>query len=711
MSLKDTDVRTPGDKAIAKKFKLSLARVRSLVKQGANHEKEHNTNLAKAKEVARDHIGERPDYYKMLNKAEKTDKNIMRENTTVGHVRGLGYVSGDPGCGVDYVDQYKGTNMMSYDDDNGDKLKYLQQAHIDHHNKALGFNHFNPTMISTSKNQVIKANTALKETTTTYGGMGGNHSPGQEGDKYLENNVKNTGRDASIRDKHADENHHSLHNRLGFNSFRHTNISGHANRALSEATLNELGGSGEPEGYNGLTDSRSARKDVNVQEGEKLNKAKKVAMAGMTAANLYTLGDVASKAGEGRGSPKRDIVAAATTLPGAAGWGATGVHYAKKAYDYVKRKKMNEDKDPCWKGYEQVGMKKRGGKKVPNCVPVSEQGSSATRYTERPTYESAAWQRKAGKDPEGGLNRKGIASYRREHPGSKLSMAVTTEPSKLDPDSKSAKRRKSFCARMGGMKGPMKDENGKPTRKALALRKWNCEEQRGDRPAQMSDATERGIYEGWASIGGDRGPFNRFGDIDRRATFYGKKPKPTTTKNDEKDDTYKGSKQGGKVKFAKTVKEAQIDELKAETLGSYIKKASASRKKSLEGPKPDIKTWAKREHGIRTAVKQLTKEEGSQDKDWDETQAPFREQMDRDPSHLHLNKPDTKYAPGASGLTHTIHEETKMDNKLINEAIENIMEDNLSAMKENLMVALQEKAMEKLEERKKDIAANYFVKD
>jgi hypothetical protein len=88
--------------------------------------------------------------------------------------------------------------------------------------------------------------------------------------------------------------------------------------------------------------------------------------------------------------------------------------------------------------------------------------------------ESAAWKRKEGKDPEGGLNRKGIASYRRENPGSKLSMAVTTPPSKLDPDSKSAKRRKSFCARMGGMPGPMNKPNGKPTRKALALRKWNC---------------------------------------------------------------------------------------------------------------------------------------------------------------------------------------------------------------------------------------------
>jgi len=88
--------------------------------------------------------------------------------------------------------------------------------------------------------------------------------------------------------------------------------------------------------------------------------------------------------------------------------------------------------------------------------------------------EVAAWQRKEGKNPTGGLNKKGIASYRREHPGSHLSLAVTTKPSKLNPDSKAAKRRKSFCARMGGMPGPMKDEKGRPTRKALSLRKWNC---------------------------------------------------------------------------------------------------------------------------------------------------------------------------------------------------------------------------------------------
>jgi hypothetical protein len=66
--------------------------------------------------------------------------------------------------------------------------------------------------------------------------------------------------------------------------------------------------------------------------------------------------------------------------------------------------------------------------------------------------KTPAWQRKEGKSESGGLNKKGIASYRAANPGSKLSMAVTTKPSKLKKGSKAANRRKSFCARMKGMK-------------------------------------------------------------------------------------------------------------------------------------------------------------------------------------------------------------------------------------------------------------------
>jgi hypothetical protein len=143
-----------------------------------------------------------------------------------------------------------------------------------------------------------------------------------------------------------------------------------------------------------------------------------------------------------------------------------------KADRLVKEGKKMKGEDPCWKGYEMIGKKKKGGKEVPNCVP-KEQKSFDSFMTEA----SAAWQRKEGKNPEGGLNKKGIASYRKENPGSNLSLAVTTKPSKLKKGSKSANRRKSFCSRMSGMKNKLtsaKTANDPNSRINKSLRKWNC---------------------------------------------------------------------------------------------------------------------------------------------------------------------------------------------------------------------------------------------
>jgi hypothetical protein len=77
--------------------------------------------------------------------------------------------------------------------------------------------------------------------------------------------------------------------------------------------------------------------------------------------------------------------------------------------------------------------------------------------------KTAAWTRSEGKNKTGGLNAKGVASYRAANPGSKLKMAVTTKPSKLDPNGKAAKRRKSFCARSAGQMAPKaaKDPNSR----------------------------------------------------------------------------------------------------------------------------------------------------------------------------------------------------------------------------------------------------------
>ena len=77
------------------------------------------------------------------------------------------------------------------------------------------------------------------------------------------------------------------------------------------------------------------------------------------------------------------------------------------------------------------------------------------------------WQRKACQNAKGGLNAKGRASAKKQ--------GMNLKPPAPNPkNKKDAGRKKSFCARMGGMPGPMKDDKGRPTRKALSLKKWKC---------------------------------------------------------------------------------------------------------------------------------------------------------------------------------------------------------------------------------------------
>ena len=135
----------------------------------------------------------------------------------------------------------------------------------------------------------------------------------------------------------SDAVHHSLHGVLGFNAFRHTNVKGHSNRPLEEekhplqvnfdkyrkGELNELGGM---VGYEGISDPPpKGRRDVELEEGPKLDKAKNIAkkagITTMTALNMYTAGDAIS---QHKTHPQSDMVRAATTLPGYAGYGEIG---------------------------------------------------------------------------------------------------------------------------------------------------------------------------------------------------------------------------------------------------------------------------------------------------------------------------------------------------------------------------------------------------
>jgi hypothetical protein len=93
---------------------------------------------------------------------------------------------------------------------------------------------------------------------------------------------------------------------------------------------------------------------------------------------------------------------------------------------------------------------------------------------------TAAWQRKEGKNPKGGLNAKGRASYKAETGGTlKAPVKKGDNP-----------RRASFLARMGGMPGPEKDEKGKPTRLLLSLQAWGASS-KSDAKAKARAMSER----------------------------------------------------------------------------------------------------------------------------------------------------------------------------------------------------------------------------
>ena len=138
---------------------------------------------------------------------------------------------------------------------------------------------------------------------------------------------------------------------------------------------------------------------------------------------------------------------------GAANWGN------KSEETEVNPISFQQFQEKCWDTHKQVGMKKKGGKMVPNCVPKNE---------EVEVSEGAAWTKKSGKNKSGGLNEKGRKSYEAENPGSDLKA-----PSKK----KGNKRRASFCARMKGMKKKLtsaKTARDPDSRINKSLRAWNC---------------------------------------------------------------------------------------------------------------------------------------------------------------------------------------------------------------------------------------------
>ncbi len=198
------------------------------------------------------------------------------------------------------------------------------------------------------------------------------------------------------------------------------------------------------------------------------------------------------------------------------------------------KKYMTKEEDPCWKGYEMVGFKKKKGKKVPNCVPVSEATTRLPMQTgqilrvlinwrgkhlsvqmffpqlgtprrDEITYAvnkiypearvisyvpceldsstpivqvreeseiSEDWQKVNKKDKTDGMSQKAVDAYKRENPGSKLKTAVTEK----NPSGKRKQRRINYCTRSKGQQEMHNIDCSKTPDKPIckARRRWKC---------------------------------------------------------------------------------------------------------------------------------------------------------------------------------------------------------------------------------------------
>jgi hypothetical protein len=290
-------------------------------------------------------------------------------------------------------------------------------------------------------------------------------------------------------------------------------------------------------------------------------------------------------------------------------------------------------------------MKKKNGKEVPNCVPVEEQGQVYSRYTERPMYEMI----------DQNAHDRRIKKLRTDVLEDWQSVNRKDKTDGLSQNAVNAYKREHPSSKL-----PTAVTEKNPSGKRASRRKSFCSRMGGMKKRLTSAKTARD-------------PDSRINKALRRWNCE------ESTINEISAELV------GKVSNARW----RRGEVPSKTLTRAINKKFIESSKKKEEPKKEVKEF------------------------W----MPFIQQHHKHSTRLSKklgNKPDLIMDRGGEkGQTkygQQFKEETKMDNNnLINEAIENILENDLAAMKENLMASLQEKAMEKLEERKKQIASDYFA--
>lgn len=606
-----SSVKTLTAKEIAKKWNLPLAVVSKKIAAGIKVEKEHTKSTGQANEIARDHLGERPDYYDKLGQMEKKKVKI-KENTSVTGVAGLGFNTGVPA--VDDDNGYITTNALAKDSMNGAIMDFVNKHHQHLHDKT-SFKEYNPKKIKMSSN---------KDLAESLGSDYGTAAVPVTGDL--------TGSPRKVA-------------------------------KIDEVNLKKI------------TDKISPK----VKK-----KIKNVAAATALASNAIAGAGAFQNASMQQGSPTSDAVNAAAGLPGKVGYAFFAGKSAKSGFDMAKehirsKQKLKEDLRKWfrekWVRYDTKGNIKGPcardeGEGKPKCRPLA----SARAMSKDERAKSA--RRKRREDP--------VAD--RPGKGGKPVMVRTEETlmEKNVPTNPALWARAKAQARAKFDVYPSAYANGWAS-------KWYKSKGGGWKTA-ANESIEEACWDTHKQEGMKK---------------KGGKMVPNCVPKEEKSIVPANTTERG-------IYEDQIDEIKASTVGSAVAKAAAERKDitSKKMGKEEIAKWWKRERLVRAGVNKLSgksKVPASTEESWTPFFPPHHKHSAR-LSKEKSNKPDIIMDPGAGGTTKTIHEVKQMDTKdIINEALDNILDENLVAMKENFMTALQEKAMEKLEERKKIIASEYFA--
>ena len=281
------------------------------------------------------------------------------------------------------------------------------------------------------------------------------------------------------------------------------------------------------------------------------------------------------------------------------------MNFVKKAKDTVdtyntKLKKNNDAINKVMPGTATLNKEESCGKgmyyckDMKKCKPIPE--GYKVESDGNLVKEGAAWTKKSGKNPSGGLNEKGRKSYERENPGSDLKA----------PQPGGGSRKKSFCARMSGMKKKLtskKTASDPDSRINKSLRKWKCNEDslqempdklsdllKGDKSYDLTNARERMIYNRLKKAG--KNPLIKKVD---EATRYKKE---------------KGYDKGGTKKpTGPKVKDAALDAVKAKYKGQIMRKGSNQPKK-VKGQKSTGVGKYLAKHKEKQQLKKDTKEMG-----------------------------------------------------------------------------------------------------